>query len=74
MEKSNTQSQIDKEMEEFMKQNKDVMYKRISQQIGSRVDEGNKEKRRAIDGKFTKVNILFLFSTWHNQEIINLMA
>ena len=55
MEKSNNQNSIDKEMEEFMKQNKNVLYKRISQNIGSRVDEGSKDKRRAIDGKFTKV-------------------
>lgn len=47
----------DKELEEFMKQNKDVLYKRISQEIGSRVDEGDKDARKVSDGKFTKVVI-----------------
>ena len=55
MEKGKVTTKIDQELEEFMKMNKDVLYKRISQDVGSRVDEGNKDKRRAIDGKFTKV-------------------
>ena len=48
-------SRVDTEMEEFMKNNKNILFKKTSQQIGSRVDEGNKDKRKAIDGSFTKV-------------------
>ncbi len=40
---------------DFMQQNKNILYKRTSEDLGSRVNEGNKDKRRAIDGKFTKV-------------------
>jgi hypothetical protein len=78
MDKTKVTTDVDRELEEFMKANKDVLYKRISSDIGSRVDEGNKDKRKAIDGKFTKVNsfILFLkyfFSIWQVLECINLM-
>jgi len=52
-------SNIDKEIEEFMKNNKDVLFKKSSQEVGSRVEEGNKDKRRAIDGAFTKVKIYY---------------
>lgn len=55
MEKSKVTTEVDKELEEFMKQNKDVFYKKTSDEVGSRVKEGNKDKRKAIDGKFTKV-------------------
>jgi len=55
MEKGKIVTKTDQELEEFMKMNKDIIFKRTSQDIGSRVDEGNKDKRRAIDGKFTKV-------------------
>ena len=57
MEKGKTATPIEKEIEDFIKQNKDILYKRTSEAVGSRVDEGNKDQRRAIDGKFTKVNI-----------------
>ena len=55
MDRSKVTTEIDKEMEEFMKKNKDVLYKRVSEDVGSRVNEGSKDKRMAIDGKFTKV-------------------
>ena len=55
MEKTKKVTQTDKDLEEFIKQNKDILYKKTSEEVGSRVDEGNKDKRRAIDGKFTKV-------------------
>ncbi len=57
MEKTKYVTQTDKELEEFMKQNKDVFFKKTSNEIGSRVNEGNKDKRKAIDGTFTKVCI-----------------
>jgi hypothetical protein len=55
MEKGKIVTKNDQELEEFMKMNKDILYKKTSMDVGSRVDEGNKDKRRAIDGKFTKV-------------------
>ena len=48
-------SKVDVEIEEFIKNNKNILYKKTSQQIGSRVAEGNKDERKAIDGSFTKV-------------------
>lgn len=45
---------LDKEREEFMKANADVFYKRISEDIGSRVDEGSKDSKFTSDGSFTK--------------------
>ena len=56
MEKSKVTTQTEKEMEEFMKLNKDILFKRSSQQVGSRVDETIKDKRHTIDGKFTNVS------------------
>jgi hypothetical protein len=53
--KTNVKTHVDKELEEFMKQNADVLYKKTSEEVGKRVNEGNKDTRRAIDGKFTKV-------------------
>jgi hypothetical protein len=50
-------SKVDTEIEEFIKNNKNVFYKKTSQQVGSRVSEGNKDKRKAIDGSFTKVKL-----------------
>ena len=55
MEKGKDATNIDQEIEEFMKMNRNILFKKTSQDIGSRVDEGNKDTRRAIDGKFTKV-------------------
>lgn len=40
---------------EFMKLNKEILYKKTSQDVGSRVNEGTNDKKRFIDGKFTKV-------------------
>ena len=45
---------LDKEREEFMKQNADIFYKRASQEVGSRVNEGSKDPRFTSDGSFTK--------------------
>lgn len=42
------------EIEEFIRQNKNVIYKKISDDIGSRYSEGGKEFKNTIDGKFTK--------------------
>jgi hypothetical protein len=60
MEKKRILTQTEKELEEFIKQNKDILFKKTSDEVGSRVSEGNKDKRRAIDGKFTKVIIIKL--------------
>ena len=56
MEKSRklVKTDLDKEKELFMKQNADIFYKRTSQEIGSRVDEGGKDPRHVSDGSFTK--------------------
>jgi hypothetical protein len=66
MEKGKIVTKTDQELEEFMKMNKDILYKKTSMDVGSRVSEGNKDKRKAIDGKFTKVklyNYLFIIVT-----------
>ncbi len=60
MEKGKIVTKTDQELEEFMKMNKDILYKKTSMDVGSRVDEGNKDKRRAIDGKFTKVYFIII--------------
>jgi hypothetical protein len=56
MEQSKTQqkSTVDKELEEFMKQASDILYKRTSQEVGSRVNEGGKDPKKTSDGSFTK--------------------
>ena len=56
MEKSRTlhKTDLDKEREEFMKANAGIFYKRTSEEIGSRVDEGSKDPRYTSDGTFTK--------------------
>lgn len=46
--------EIDKEIEQFIKENSDVLYKRVSQEIGSRQQEGGNEPKRTSDGSFTK--------------------
>ncbi len=48
-------TETEKELEEFMKQNADKLYKKTSQVVGDRVKEGNKDKKFTSDGKFTKV-------------------
>lgn len=45
---------LDKEREEFMRQNAHIFYKKTSEDIGSRVDEGSKDPRFTCDGSFTK--------------------
>jgi len=51
-----SKTQTEKEMEEFLKQNADVVYKRSSNKIGSRVEELTDNEKKVIDGGFTKVN------------------
>ena len=46
--------QTQDEINDFIKQNAGLLYKNISTDIGSRVDEGGKEKKKTLDGKFTK--------------------
>mmetsp|Transcript_17480 Transcript_17480/g.18143 ORF Transcript_17480/g.18143 Transcript_17480/m.18143 type:complete len:85 (+) Transcript_17480:1-255(+) len=50
MEKSETE----KEIEAFIKENSDMLYKQTSEDIGSRWKEAGKDKKLAKDGKFTK--------------------
>ena len=47
MEQSRTlnKTDLDKEREEFIRQNADIFYKRTSQEVGSRVNEGSKDPR-----------------------------
>jgi hypothetical protein len=59
--KVSEKTKINAEIEEFIKNNKDVLFKKSSQEVGSRVSEGNKDQRKSIDGAFTKVGI-FLFN------------
>lgn len=42
------------EIEEFIRQNRNTIYKKTSDDIGSRYLEGGKEFKNTIDGKFTK--------------------
>jgi hypothetical protein len=51
-------SHIDKEFEEFIKENRNILYKRTSDEIGKRQDEGGKQEKHVNDGKFTKVLII----------------
>lgn len=61
--KTFVKTDIDKELEQFIKENTDVLYKRQSEEFGKRVDEGNKDKKFTVDGKFTKVKkFAFIFS------------
>ena len=46
------------EEKNFMQLNKHILYKKTSEEFGSRVSEGNKDKKRYMDGKFTKVSLL----------------
>lgn len=56
MEKSRklVKTDLDLQKEQFMKENADIFYKRTSQDIGSRVNEGSNEPRHVSDGSFTK--------------------
>lgn len=56
MEKSkiNQKTSTDKELEDFMTQNANILYKKVSQDVGSRVNEINNDKKYTVDGKFTK--------------------
>ncbi len=64
MEKNKVTTSTEKEMEEFIKLNSDILFKKTSQEVGSRVNETFKEKRKTIDGKFTKVNLIKTCSIW----------
>lgn len=46
----------DEEINNFIKENSNIIYKKISNDIGSRYKEGGKEHKHTIDGKFTKVS------------------
>jgi hypothetical protein len=48
----------EKHEKQFMQMNKHILYKKTSEEVGSRVLEGNKDKKRYMDGKFTKVSRL----------------
>ncbi len=45
---------IDRQRDEFIKENKDIFYKISSNEIGSRVNEAPKDKKFVSDGSFTK--------------------
>jgi hypothetical protein len=54
--KRKQKTDIDREVEEFMKMNKDVLYKRTSEEIGKRQHEGGNQEKWTSDGSFTKVS------------------
>ncbi len=56
MESKFTKTETEKELEDFIKQNKNIIYKRTSDDIGKRQDEGGKQEKFVNDGGFTKVN------------------
>ncbi len=56
-------TQTDLEINDFIKQNMNVLYKKTSDDIGSRNKEGGKEHKHTIDGKFTKVSISLISLT-----------
>ena len=45
---------IDRQRDEYIRANKDIFYKVSSKEIGSRVNEAQKEKKYISDGSFTK--------------------
>lgn len=53
-----SKTQTEKEMEEFLRQNADVVYKKSSAKVGSRIHEKTDNERVVIDGGFTKVFII----------------
>ena len=50
-----SKTQTEKDMEEFLRKNADVVYKKSSTKIGSRINENTDNERIVIDGGFTKV-------------------
>jgi hypothetical protein len=57
--KTVSKTPTEKEMDEFLRQNSSVVYKKSSSKIGSRIEEKTDNERIVIDGGFTKVNIIF---------------
>jgi len=55
-----SKTQTEMEMEEFLKNNADVVYKKSSSKIGSRIEEKMDNERIVIDGGFTKVKYFYL--------------
>lgn len=45
---------LDRQRDAFIRENKDIFYKLSSQEVGSRVNEAPEEKRFTSDGSFTK--------------------
>ena len=45
---------IDKQRDEYIRAHKDIFYKVSSKEIGSRVNEAQKERKYISDGSFTK--------------------
>ena len=56
-----SKTQTEKDMEEFLKKNADVVYKKTSAEIGSRIHENKNNERIVIDGGYTKVNIFYFY-------------
>lgn len=52
---SNNSNSVDDEINNFIKQNSSLIYRTTTKDIGSRAQEGGKEKKSTLDGKFTKV-------------------
>jgi hypothetical protein len=67
-------TEMDRELEEFMKQNKDILYKRTSEDIGKRQDEGGKQDKKVSDGAFTKVYRYIINSISLAQGCIDFMV
>jgi hypothetical protein len=55
-----TKTQTEMEMEEFLKNNAEVVYKKSSSKIGSRIEEKMDNERIVINGGFTKVKHFYL--------------
>lgn len=45
----------DIEINDYINKHVNVIYKKTSNDIGMRYNEGGKEKKHTVDGKFTKV-------------------
>ena len=48
-------SDLEKERDEFIRQNAKVLYKRVSEEFGQGANEKNSDKRHGISGIFTNV-------------------
>ena len=59
MESKVTKTQTEKDMEEFLKQNADVVFKKSSAKICSRIQEKTDNQRIVNDAGFTKVFIIY---------------